>query len=317
MNARNARARRALETGVGVFASRRAPRLPDRAHPVAWFGRAASALEGRSWRDDKASGVRYAVLGSGLGWIAGKVVPTVAATATTVAGQQLRDVAVEIADLLDAGELHAARELLPSLVGRDPAALDEAGIAAAVIESVAENTVDAVVAPALWGSLLGGAGAGAYRAINTLDAMVGHRSTRYLNFGWASARLDDVANWVPARLTGALFAALGDESAVAVARVIRADAPAHPSPNAGVAEAAMAAALGVQLGGTLSYAGRVEQRPTLGDGPRPSSTDIHRAVALAQRAETVLAGSMIVISVVQLARGGWAARAVTLVRARR
>lgn len=317
MNRQNARARCVLETGVGVLASRRAPKMPDKVHPVALFGRAATALEQRSWRDDRASGVRHAVLGSGLGWMAGRIVPTVAATATTIAGQQLRDIATEIADLLDQGQIESARELLPSLVGRDPESLDATGIAAAVIESVAENTVDAVVAPALWGSVLGGAGAGAYRAINTLDAMVGHRSLRYMNFGWASARLDDVANWIPARLTGALFAVLGDEATGAVVRVVRADAPAHPSPNAGVAEAAMAAALGVELGGTLSYAGQVEERPTLGSGPRPTSADIHRSVALAQRAETVLAGSMIVISVAQFARGGWAAKAVTLVRARR
>src|SRR5262249_41107178 len=156
----------------------------------------------------------------------------------------------------------------------------EKEVARAAVESVAENTVDAVVAPALWAALAGAPGVLAYRAVNTLDAMVGHRSTRYARFGWASARLDDAANWVPARVTAALVAAARPARAAAIASAVRHQAPAHPSPNAGVAEAAFAAALGVRLGGRNAYGDRVELRPALGDGPPPAPADVARAVRL-------------------------------------
>src|SRR5204863_6463621 len=123
-------------------------------------------------------------------------------------------------------------------VGRDPSELDESGVARAVVESVAENTVDAVVAPACWAAVFGAPGVLAHRAVNTLDAMVGHRSARYARFGWAAARLDDGAAWVPARLTAVLVALVRPRAARLVWQAVRRDAPAHPSPNAGVAEAA-------------------------------------------------------------------------------
>src|SRR5690606_15478706 len=141
------------------------------------------------------------------------------------------------------------REALPALVGRDPTHLDASEISAAVIESLAENTVDAVIAPAFWGLIAGAPGAWSYRAVNTMDAMVGHRSDRYLRFGWSSARLDDLANLVPARLTAALVMLCRPRQTRAVTTAVRRDGRKHPSPNAGVAEAAFAAALGVQLGG--------------------------------------------------------------------
>ena len=194
----------------------------------------------------------------------------------------MREAAAGVALPLAAGDLAAARRRLPALVGRDPTALDGPEIARAVVESLADNTVDAVVAPCLWAVAAGAPGALAYRAVNTLDAMVGHRSERYRNFGWASARLDDLAGWVPARLTAALVAAVRPGRARAVWRTVRADAPSHPSPNAGVAEAAWAAALGVRLGGTNRYGGRVEVRPRLGAGPPPSAADIARAAALSR-----------------------------------
>ncbi len=159
----------------------------------------------------------------------------------------------------------------------------------AVVESVAENTVDAVVAPALWGAVLGGAGALGYRAANTLDSMVGHRSPRYARFGTASARLDDALGWVPARATAVLVALVRPGRAGAVVTAVRRDAPAHPSPNAGVAEAAFAAALGVQLGGANRYGDRVEVRPALGDGPPPGRGDVGRAVALSRDVTLALA----------------------------
>jgi adenosylcobinamide-phosphate synthase len=158
--------------------------------------------------------------------------------------------------------------------------LDEPELARATVESVAENTSDAVVAPLIWGGLLGLPGLLAYRAANTLDAMVGHRSKRYARFGTASARLDDALNLVPSRLTGLLTVAAAPVvggSAGETLRVWRRDRNDHPSPNAGQCEAAMAGALGVRLGGRNVYFGRSEVRPFLGDGPRPSAGHLRRA----------------------------------------
>ncbi|MFI6587665.1 cobalamin biosynthesis protein [Embleya sp. NPDC050493] len=266
---------------------------PRRGHPVAGFGSVAGRLERALYRDDRARGVAYTALcvagtvGLGLGLrravagrpLAGAVV-TAGCTWAVLGGTTLRREARLIAAPLVAGDLPAARAALPRLVGRDPARLDDKGIARAVVESVAENTSDAVVAPLFWGAVAGVPGLLGYRAINTLDAMVGHHSARYENFGRASARLDDAANWLPARLTGLLTVAaapvVGGDPARAWA-VLRRDGGSHPSPNAGRCEASAAGALDVRLGGRNVYAGRTEDRPTLGDGPPPSPTDIDRA----------------------------------------
>jgi adenosylcobinamide-phosphate synthase len=181
------------------------------------------------------------------------------------------------------GDLGAARAALPALAGRDPSALDPAGLARATVESVAENTSDAAVAPLFWGAVAGVPGLLGYRAVNTLDAMVGHRSPRYTRFGWAAARLDDAANWVPARLTAALTVAcapLVGGSASGALRTWWRDGAAHPSPNAGRCEAAMAGALGLRLGGRNVYGTRTEDRPLLGDGRPPVPADVRRAVRL-------------------------------------
>ena len=247
-------------------------------------------LECRIWRDQRSSGIAYAAAGVVVGAVAGLLMrSTASAVALTAAGRELRSVAMGIADLLEAGDIDAARAELPRLVGRDPSELDESGVAAAVIESVAENSVDAVVAPVFWAIVAGTPGATAYRAINTMDAMVGRRDERYRQFGWAAARLDDVANYVPARLFALIVAALRPSRARAVWTAIRRDAIAHPSPNAGIAEAAVAAAIGRELGGPLRYSTRQENRPRLGVGPRPAASDIERAVHLASQAELVLA----------------------------
>jgi adenosylcobinamide-phosphate synthase len=148
------------------------------------------------------------------------------------------------------------------------------------------------VAPALWGAAFGAPGAAGYRAVNTMDAMVGHRSPRYERFGWASARADDVAAYLPARLTAVLVCLAVPARAAATVATVRRDAAAHPSPNAGVAEAAFAGALGIQLGGTLRYGDRTERRPLLGAGPRPGAGDIGRAVGLAGRVELVLVAAL-------------------------
>ena len=279
---------------VGLVLSEVAPALPDEVHPVARFGAAMGLVEDALWRDDREAGVAYAAAGVALGAVGGRALgSTAAAVSVAAAGGQLRRTALGVRALLDAGDLDGARRALPALVGRDPSGLDASGIAAAVIESVAENSVDAVFAPALWGALAGPAGAGAHRALNTMDAMVGHRSERYERFGCAAARADDLANLVPARcFAAAVWALAPPERRAEVARAVRHDAPAHPSPNAGVAEAAVAAALGVELGGPLRYGERLEARPTLGRGPRPGAADIGRACDLAARAQWLLSATL-------------------------
>ncbi|WP_420610938.1 adenosylcobinamide-phosphate synthase CbiB [Candidatus Poriferisodalis sp.] len=289
-------ARRSGAVAVGLLADRIVGEPPARAHPVGGFGALMTRLEGLIWRDQRSRGIAYAAAGVAVGALGGLLMrSTTSAVALTAAGRELRSVALGIADLLEADDIEAARAELPRLVGRDPSELDASGIAAAVIESVAENSVDAVVAPALWAAVAGAPGAAAYRAINTMDAMVGRKDERYLRFGWAAARLDDVANYVPARLFAALVAALRPRRARAVWTAIRDDAPGHPSPNAGVAEAAVAAALGRELGGPLRYGTQHENRPRLGVGPRPTADDIRPAVHLASQAELLLVALALLI----------------------
>ena len=284
---------------MGLVLAQVVPEIPDRAHPVAHFGTVMGAIEDALWSDDRTAGVRYAAGGAAIGAVGGRLLgSTATAVSVTTAGRQLRDVATSIGEHLLADDLASARGALPSLVGRDPSGLDASGVAAAVIESVAENTVDAVYAPALWAVLGGGAGAGMYRALNTMDAMVGHRSERHERFGWAAAKADDVANLVPARaLVLAVLALAPADRRPDVWRAVREDAPAHPSPNAGVAEAAFAGALGLSLGGPLRYGDREELRPTLGDGPRPAPADVPRAVQLAERTELALIGALAVLGI--------------------
>jgi adenosylcobinamide-phosphate synthase len=220
---------------------------------------------------------------------------TAVATYVSSSGRMLSDSAGDVARALERDDLDAARALLPTLVGRDPSSRDVDEIARAVVESVAENTVDAVVAPALWGAVAGAPGALGHRALNTLDSLVGHHSSRYEEFGWASARADDVAAWLPARVTAVLVAVARPARAADVWRIVRRDAGGHPSPNAGVAEAAYAAALDLRLGGTNRYGDRVEERRELGDGKPPTVADIARAVALLRDVTLVLAGVLGVI----------------------
>jgi adenosylcobinamide-phosphate synthase len=263
---------------------------PRRGHPVAVFGTVATAVERRCYADSRRRGAAFTVACVGgvlvLGRLVerrGGVLTTAAATWTVLGGRSLRAEAAAVHDHLAAGELDAARRRITHLVGRDPSALNADGVARAAVESVAENTCDAVVAPLFWGAVAGVPGLLGYRAANTLDAMVGHRSRRYARFGWAAARLDDAANLVPARLTAALVAAAargvaGDGEAAR--RVAIRDGRRHPSPNSGWSEAAYAGALGLRLGGANSYGGRVEQRPLLGDGRPPGPADVPRAVRL-------------------------------------
>jgi adenosylcobinamide-phosphate synthase len=226
--------------------------------------------------------VERAALRSGPGWTA---LATGAATFAALGGTSLSRTGRQMVGLLGAGDVAGARRLLPSLCGRDPAALDLGGLARAALESVAENTSDAHVAPVLWAAAGGVPAVLVYRGANTLDAMIGNRSLRYLRFGWAAARFDDAANFVAARMTALLVAVcapLVGGSPTEAVRAWRRDASRHPSPNAGVVEAAFAGALGVRLGGPTQYAHELEIRPTLGDGRVPEVSDLARAVRLSR-----------------------------------
>ena len=279
---------------------------PRRRHPVAGFGAAAAALERRVWRDSRVAGAGHWLVLVGAAVAMGaaadratrphpvaRTVLTAATTWTVLGGTSLGRTAGRMHRALMADDLDAARDVLPSLAGRDPSGLGEGELARATVESVAENTSDAAVAPLLWGALAGLPGLVGYRAVNTLDAMVGHRSPRYARFGWAAARADDVANWIPARLTAALTVAcapLTGDSATAAWRTWVRDGAAHPSPNAGRCEASLAGALGLRLGGRNVYGSRVEDRPALGDGRAPRPADVLRAVRLSRTVWLAAAG---------------------------
>jgi adenosylcobinamide-phosphate synthase len=294
---------------------------PQRGHPVAAFGAAASRAEAALWADSRGRGMTMVavclapVAATGLaGQLASahradgrlarvrpsaSVAVTALATWAVLGGTSLAREAQAIGRLLDDGDLAAARRRLPALCGRDPDRLDAAGLARATVESVAENTSDAVVAPLLWGAVLGVPGLLGYRAVNTLDAMIGHHSPRYERFGWAAARLDDAANLIPARITGLLAAGLAPAvggSPRHALRMLRRDGGKHPSPNAGRCEAAFAGSLAVQLGGQNVYHGQTEQRGLLGDGGPPDAADIARAVRLSRLVSVAAAALAAVIA---------------------
>jgi adenosylcobinamide-phosphate synthase len=287
---------RALGAAAGLLLDQALgePPVPDRWHPVALFGAGVAALERRLYDDRLGPGVVLAGAGIGAAALAGVALRSPAAGAyLATAGRGLHDAAGAVGHALGEGDLGRARELLPALVGRDPAGLDGPAMARAVVESVAENTTDAIVAPALWTLAAGAAGAFVHRAGDTLDSMVGYRDGTYRRFGTAAARLDDALTWAPARATAALVALARPRRAGDVVRAVRQDAPAHPSPNAGVAEAAFAAALGLQLGGGENrYGDRVEGRPPLGRGRGPEAADIAKAVDLSRDLTWLLAGML-------------------------
>jgi adenosylcobinamide-phosphate synthase len=290
---------------------------PQRFHPVAGFGQAAGALERRLYAPHRRAGAAFTTIAVGVPVAAGLAVSVLtrrqplaraglvaAATWTVLGGRTLRRESAVMAGHLERGDVPAARGRLSHLCGRDPSALDAPELARATVESVAENTSDAVVAPLLWGGLLGLPGLLGYRAANTLDAMVGHRSPRYARFGTPAARLDDLLNLLPSRLTGLLTIAaapLVKGTSAETMRVWRRDRNDHPSPNAGQCESAMAGALGVRLGGRNIYFGRTETRPLLGDGPRPSAVHLRRAARLSGAAGL---GAAVLAAGVALVRSG-------------
>lgn len=271
------------------------------------------------WRDKRTAGVVYTaglVGGAGaLGLLAEraakrpwqKAALTAVTTWAVLGGRSLElegtAMTSRLAQALTHGDLEPARQRLSHLCSRDATHLTADELARATVESLAENTSDAVTAPLLWGAVAGVPGLLVYRAANTLDAMVGYRSPRYENFGWASARLDDVLNYVPARVNALLTVAVAPfvgGSSRSAWRTWRRDAAVHPSPNAGPVEASAAGALGVRLGGVNSYEGASENRGTLGDGREPSLAELPGALRLTK---LVGAGSLAVAVLLAAARG--------------
>ncbi|WP_246789752.1 adenosylcobinamide-phosphate synthase CbiB [Bradyrhizobium sp. CCBAU 51765] len=283
-------------------------------HPVTWLGWLIAAIDSAWNRASdppalrRAAGVAGALvviaLSVALGWGLQSLLPSgwsrIVAVGILawplVALRSLHDHVAAVAEPLRAGDIAAARDAVSRIVGRDPAALDEAGIARATIESLAENASDGIVAPVFWGALFGLPGILGYKAINTLDSMIGHRSERHEAFGWAAARIDDVANFIPARATGFLFVLLAPHRSEALSCMTR-DARRHRSPNAGWPEAAMAGGLGVRLSGPRIYHGSATDEPWLNEGARdPRAADIDEALTLYRRAMLLLAGVLAILA---------------------
>jgi adenosylcobinamide-phosphate synthase len=283
-------------------------------HPVTWLGALINVLDARCNRNCDAPALRRAagiatallvvVIAVGLalalqaefstGW--SRVVIVGIMSWPLVALRSLHDHVAAVARPLQAGDIAAARIAVAQIVGRDPTTLDETGIARAAIESLAENASDGIVAPVFWGLLFGLPGIIGYKAINTLDSMIGHRSERHEAFGWASARVDDLANFVPARLTGVLFVVFARRWLDVMACMIR-DARSHRSINAGWPEAAMAGALGVRLSGPRIYHGSIADEPWLNEAARdPDAADIAKALAIYARAMILLAGCLVLLA---------------------
>lgn len=284
--------------GAGIAADLVFGELPITPHPVAAFGSAMIALEKRCYRDSRGAGTLFALCGIVISGVTGLLMrSTWLATFVAAAPNGLFSAAQDVHRALENDDLKLARTKLLSLVGRNPDDLDEQEISRAAIESVAENMVDAVIATAFWGLVAGAPGVCIHRAINTLDAMVGHRDARYERFGWASARLDDALAYIPARLTALIVLVMRPSRSREIWRAVRHDAPNHPSPNAGVAEAAFAAALGLQLGGTNVYGDETERRALLGNGKSPNRIDIIRTIQLGRQICLAVCGLCVSLSV--------------------
>lgn len=279
------------------WAADRALGDPRRGHPVALFGTWAGWVETRTHRDSRAAGVLTEALvlapPLALGVAAtrlpgpARALATAALTWAALGGTSLGREGLAVHDLLASDDLPGARTRVRNLVGRVTDDLTADEVARAAVESVAENTSDAVVGTLVWGAALGPLGVVLHRTANTLDAMHGHRTARYARFGWAAARLDDLLGWVPARATVLATAAASPLRAGEVVRTAVRDGRDHPSPNAGPVEAGFAAALGLRLGGRTVYASGAEDRVVMGSGPAPTVADLPRAVLLARRVGVV------------------------------
>ncbi len=264
------------------------------AHPVVWLGKLIEALEHR-WNGPSRSEAARGALGvvtmtivAGSAAAVGYAIQTGAqrlpygiliVVLVATVGLAQRSLYTHVRDVLRPlarDDLHAAREAVSKIVGRDTTQLTASGVAGAAIESLAESFNDGIVAPAFWLTIGGLPGLFAYKALNTADSLIGHREPRWRAFGWAAARADDLANLIPARLAGLLIVLAGGGGL----RVMWRDAPRHASPNAGWPEAAMAGALGVELGGAATYEGVTHERPLFGTGRRPESADLGRALQI-------------------------------------
>jgi adenosylcobinamide-phosphate synthase len=292
-------------------------------HPVTWIGRLIAALDGFLNRESnnrdqrKAAGivavllllaivgsiafvVQRALLQLPFGWAAVAVIAS-----SLIAQRSLHQHVAEVAGALHNGGLEAGRAAVAKIVGRDPAALDAAGVARAAIESLAENFSDGVVAPVFWLAIAGLPGAALYKAINTADSMIGHRTPRHEAFGWAAAKLDDWVNLPASRLAALLLVAAAalsaDASAAGAWRAVRRDAARHRSPNAGYPEAAMAGALGLALAGPRVYGGVTVDDAIMGDGRRDATfADIRRALRIYRRADALLLALVAAAAIVTL-----------------
>ncbi|MCT4373576.1 cobalamin biosynthesis protein CobD [Yangia mangrovi] len=275
-------------------------------HPVTWLGKVISALERRLNRGGRRRRLWLGALTTLL-TVALAALPALAVQALLpeglagsligavlawplIAMRAMHEHVAAVASPLTRGDLEAARHAVSMIVGRDPARLDEAGIARAATESLAENSSDGIVAPLFWGVVAGLPGIAAYKAVNTLDSMIGHRNARFEAFGKVAARLDDVVNWIPARLTGWIFSLASGSRLPEALRVMRRDAPKHRSPNAGWPEGAMAGALDIRLSGPRVYGTRIAEEPWLNAGaPDPTPQDVTRALRLYRRAMALCA----------------------------
>lgn len=284
-------------------------------HPVTWIGALIGALD-RRWNREADPPARRRIAGAlcVLVTVAAAALPAMAVEAMLPQGwagmiltgllawpllalrsldSHVRAVARPLVD----GDLAGARAAVAMIVGRDPDALDSAGIARAALESLAENASDGVVAPVFWGVLLGLPGIAAYKAVNTLDSMIGHRTPRHAAFGWAAARLDDVVNLIPARLTALVLALVSARPRAALATMLR-DGRRHRSPNGGWPEAAMAGGLGVRLSGPRAYAGGVSEEPWVnGTAPDPGADDIRAGLTIWRRGMAVLGAALVLVAV--------------------
>lgn len=277
-------------------------------HPVTWLGALIGACDRRLNRGGRrerfVKGMIAAVWVIAVAGAAGLIVQALLPAdwrGTVIGGilawplvamRSMRDHVIRVARPLMAGDLAWARQEVAMIVGRDPERLDAAGVGRATLESLAENASDGIVAPIFWGAVFGLPGIAAYKAVNTLDSMIGHRTPRHEDFGCAAARIDDAVNLIPARLTGALFALVSGRARQAF-RIMRRDARAHRSPNAGWPEAALAAGLGIRLSGPRVYHDRVAEEPWLnGLAPDPEPADIGRGIALYWRAMALLAAGL-------------------------
>lgn len=287
-------------------------------HPVVVMGRAIAQLDRRLNRPERSDGTRKmrgvllvlimvgaAALAGGLITFVARILPhawilEVFVAATLIAQRGLFEHVNDVARALEHNGLEAGRYAVSRIVGRDPQALDEYGIARAGIESLAENFSDAVVAPVFWFVIAGLPGLMVYKAVNTLDSMVGYRNDKYRAFGWASARLDDVLNIVPARLAALILAVAAVFSAggkpLAALKTVLTDSRHHKSPNSGWPEAAMAGALGLALGGPRKYPGLVVDEKWIGAGrARATIADMDRALSLFTVACVIDAGLVVLV----------------------